>query len=341
MVAINLSSKIGENLIINPLMDLWQRGTSFTGVSNGDYTVDRFAYFKNGTMIHDIDRSTDVPTDSLAKFSTFINCTTAQASITAGDFAYKQQIIEGYNLRKIKGKNIFISFRVKSAKTGIHCVAFRNSANGRSYIAEYTINAADTYETKILRIKHDPTGTWDYESGSGLKVAWILAAGSTFQTTSDSWQAGNFLATANQVNVCDTINNEFRITQVQLHEGLDEIPFERLIRDFNTELELVQRYFEKSYELETALASITQDNVSKNVTTDLGGGGINVFYNVKKRILPTIVVYNPNDGATSEIYDNVARASSILSTGTDRFTITYTGNQQFIGSAHWTSDAEL
>ena len=63
MVKMNLSSKIGENLIINPSFDIWQRGISFVSIANATYFADRYVYNKVGTMVHDVDRSTDIPTN--------------------------------------------------------------------------------------------------------------------------------------------------------------------------------------------------------------------------------------------------------------------------------------
>lgn len=291
MGAINLSSKLGENLLINPSMDLWQRGIAFVGIANDDYFADRFIYGKSGTMVHDINRSTDVPVSNLLNYSSFMNVTTAQASITAGDFTTIQQRIEGFNARKVHGKNIFIKFKVKATKPGIYCAALVNGAADRNYIVEYTVDSANTWEEKTVRIKHDLTGTWLKDNGIGLRIIWTIAAGSTFQGSADAWQAGNLFATANQVNGVDAVNNEFRIAQVQLHEGIDEIPFEDLVRDIQQELELSQRYFE-------------------NISDFRYSGGIQaaqqkyypIYFKVDKRIVPVmtgtcVAVYNCTSGS--------------------------------------------
>jgi len=232
---------------MNPSFDLWQRGTSFVGIANDTYFADRFFYLKSGAMVHDINRSTDVPTVAQSKFqnsySAFLNVTTLDAAIDSGDFTTIGQKIEGYNFRKVAGKYLFVSFWVKATKVGTYCVAFRNSATDRSYVEEYTVNAANVWELKTIRLRHDPTGTWDYINGIGLFVTFALAAGTTYQTTPGSWQAGSFIATANQVNATDAVNNEFRIAQVQLHGGIDEIPFHQLARDIQTEKELAFRYY--------------------------------------------------------------------------------------------------
>jgi len=45
----NISSVNGttyKNKIINGSLDIWQRGTSFTSIATGAYSVDRFKYYK-------------------------------------------------------------------------------------------------------------------------------------------------------------------------------------------------------------------------------------------------------------------------------------------------------
>src|SRR3989338_6321366 len=52
-----------RNILINGDFSIWQRGTSFVSVVDQQYTVDRWVYRKiNTTAVHDISRSSDVPT---------------------------------------------------------------------------------------------------------------------------------------------------------------------------------------------------------------------------------------------------------------------------------------
>lgn len=345
MVAINLASKLGENLIMNPSFDLWQRGTSFVGIASAQYSADRWVYFKNGTMVQDSSRSTDVPAD-VNGYSLQTQVTTAQPSLAVGDFVIYAQHIEGYNFRQIKGKNFVLKFRVKSPKTGVHCVSFRNNVNDRSYIAEYTVNQVDTWEEKIIRVKHDSTGTWEVENLAGMKVSFCQGAGSTFQTTPGSWQSGNFLATANQVNTLDTIGNTFKIAQVQIHEGIDAIPFEKLARDFGTELELCQRYYEKTYALNVAPgtsdfngAQMAPANASSHVWRS-------DFWKVRKRIAPVFNIYSPFSGAINNLYRSTGGDVAVSSynqtneagTSWEVLSAVSTGTRN---RYHWVADAEL
>ena len=51
MGAINLKSSVNENLIHNPLNDIWQRGTSNTNLGSGVYTADRFRTSTNSATM--------------------------------------------------------------------------------------------------------------------------------------------------------------------------------------------------------------------------------------------------------------------------------------------------
>src|SRR5690606_38063876 len=139
------------------------------------------------------------------------------------------------------------------------CIAARNGAQDMSYVKEYTINSADTWEQKTITFEASPAaGTWNYSNGTGIHITWALAIGATFQTTAGSWQAGNFLATANQVNGVNTGATDFRLTGICLYEGtLDTPKFSMFGGDFIGEIAACQRYYEKTYSMTTAPGTIT------------------------------------------------------------------------------------
>ena len=192
-------------------------------------------------MVCTVSQSTDVPNDTFQN-SYKVDVTTADTSIAAGEYSFIRQAIEGYNVRDLIGQTFTLSFWVKSPKTGIHCVSFRNSTPDRSYILEYTVSSTNTWEYKTLTVSGGliTAGTWNWTNGVGLDVIFSLTSGSTFHTTAGFWNTGNFLATSNQVNVMDNTANDFFLTGVQLEIGQNPTPFERRI--YGQELVLAQRY---------------------------------------------------------------------------------------------------
>jgi hypothetical protein len=275
-----VKQKGNKNLIINGDFEIAQRGTSFTSVGNDTYTSDRFRYIKSGAMVHDISQNSDVPTVTQAgryiPNSLLIDCTTIDSSIGAGDYAAIEQKIEGYNFQAIAQKTFTLSFWVKATKTGTYCAAFRNTGVDRSYVAEYTINSANTWEYKTITVSSSPSaGTWNYNNGIGLHVAFLLATGSTFQTTAGSWQTGNYFGTSNQVNACDNVSNDFRIASVQVEAGSVATEFEK--RSIQQEENLSYRYYE------TGLTGFSGDTDGSNLV-------YNQNFKVSKRALASMSV---------------------------------------------------
>lgn len=278
-----------RNKIINGKMEIAQRGASFAAIANGAYSLDRWLWGFVSSGAVTITQQADAPSDNEFQYSLRAAVTTADTSIAATDVARVVQRIEGFNVRDLIGRTFTLSFRVRSSKTGVHCVAFSNSAGDRSYVAEYTINAANTWETKSITVTGGliTAGTWNYLNGTGLEVNWVLAAGSTYQTTAGAWQTGNFFDTANQVNCLDTVGNIFAVTGVQLEVGAVATPFEH--RPFGSELNLCQRYFER----------LPARMYGSYCTATGAPTYVTWQFKVQKRATPTISVAGANYSGTS------------------------------------------
>jgi len=245
-------------------------------------------------MVHDISQNSDVPTVAQAgryiPNSLLIDCTTIDSSIGAGDYAVIEQKIEGYNFQIIAEKEFTISFWVKATKTGTYCVAFRNGGFNRCYVAEYTVNASDTWEFKTITVAASPgAGTWNYTNGTGINVEFIIAAGSNFHTTPNTWQAGSFLATSNQVNACDNIANNFILAGVQVEAGSVATEFEK--RSIQEEVALCQRY----YYFNTTTYSLGRVRTSDNLSR------VNITYPTELRATPSTTINTKFLGTFTDI----------------------------------------
>lgn len=317
---------IGGDFTINP----WQRGTSFAAAASASYTADRWGYIKVGSAVHTIAKIADAPTITQAGLFTqsclALNVTTAQTTFAAGDNILLYQNIEGLNavsfgFGQTSTKSVTLSFWVKGAKTGIHCVSLSNGAATRSYIAEYTIIALNTWEYKTIVIAVDNAGTWTYDNTTGLSVRFALAAGTTSQSTANSWQAGNFYTTVNQVNELDTVGNNFKIALIQLEGGTVATTFEA--RSFLQEFILCQRYYE--------IGNIRIDAYG------LASGLIGSSYSYKsnKRSTPTIIYsstgYSNASGIATDPSSNVnsfEATAIITTTGSGAFSTVFTSSSE-------------
>lgn len=235
------------NYFMNGDMRISQRATSFAAIADSTYSLDRIRYFKSGAMVHTVTQDTDVPTLAQAGYlfqnSIRFNLTTPDTSIAATDRCEFNQAIEGFNFANIAQKVFTLSFWVKATLAGTYCAAFANSGTDRSYVAEYVINSANTWEHKQITVSASPSaGTWNYSNGLGLYVRFVLAAGSNFNTTAGAWQTGNFISTSNQVNGVNTGATDFRITGVMVNEGAVAHPFRLHGGDYGEELMACLRY---------------------------------------------------------------------------------------------------
>jgi hypothetical protein len=335
-----------RNRIINGNFDIAQRGTSFAAIANAAYSLDRWTWGQAGAMVCTVTQSTDVPNNTFQS-SYKVDVTTVDSSIAAGDYAFISQKIEGYNVRDLIGTTFTVSFWVKSPKTGVHCVSFSNSGQNRSYIKEYTIAVVNTWEYKTVTVTGGliTAGTWNWTNGEGLEVGFSLATGSTYQTTSDAWQTGDFLGTANQVNVMDNTANDFFLTGVQLEPGTVATPFER--RSYGQELTLCQRYFEKSYGQSQALGTIEENHATWGSvnSADTTLVVMQQTYKVTKRVAPTVTVYNTATGGTGTFIQGASTATVLLvATGESIMGRVYATAGMTSGTYvrfHWTASAEL
>lgn len=240
---------------INGCLDVWLRGSPYKLSSGASTIVTADMWRANGSLsagcairVSRFERSanaSNVPTlaqcGQLLNSSLGISISAVMSTVASGQFCYVDTRIEGYNFRQIAQKPSTVSFWVNSTLTGTYCVAARNSNGTMAFVAAYSISAASTWELKTINIPESPsTGTWDYSSGIGLQIAFVLAAGSSYQAVAGNWTATNVLATSAQVNFLASTANVLKIAGVKLNEGPVAIPLE--FKEYNKEVLACYRY---------------------------------------------------------------------------------------------------
>ena len=240
-----------RNIIINGDMSQSQRSTSVSSITSaGYYTVDRWRtdVVTAGTWTQS--QSTDVPTGQGFFNSLKLDCTTADASLAAGDRVFYSHRIEDQNCTYLKkgtssAESTTVSFWVKSNKTGTYICELFDSHNSRHINKSYTISSANTWEKKTITFAGDTSGAFANDNGIGLMLQFWLAAGSTYTsgTLQTSWgSTTNANRAVGQVNLADSTSNEWYITGVQLEAGSVASDFEFLPADVS--LERCNRYFQ-------------------------------------------------------------------------------------------------
>jgi IS1 family transposase len=239
-----------RNLVINGDMQVTQRGDS-TGVTvAGYYGPDRFQTVLNGAGTWSVSQSSTAPDGFGSSFK--FDCTTADASLSTGDYFVIYYTFEGQDLQRLKkgtssAEKSTLSFWIRSNKTGTYQVNMQDQDNSRLTGKTYTIDAANTWERKVITFDGDTTGAYTNDANASLNLEWWFAASSTFTggAVPTSWGA---LAQADRaaglnVNLADSTSNELYITGIQLEVGDTATPFEH--RSFGEELSLCQRYFQR------------------------------------------------------------------------------------------------
>ena len=286
-----------KNRIINGAQVIDQRnaGAVVTPASETvTFITDRFYFIRSITTSPTLQQSTDAP----AGFTNSLLFTNANTGATP-TYAQVVHNIEGFNTADLgwgtaNAQTITVSFRVKSSLTGTFSVAFRNSANNRSYVTTYAISAANTWETKTVTIPGDTSGTWLTNNGIGISLIYRIG-GSGGTSSTNQWTATSDAFASGSVNVMGTANATWQITGVQLEKGSTATSFD--YRPYGTELALCQRYY-INYGQCGLIAYSTQGVVAT------------VSYPVTMRASPTVSIsYN---GVANTVYTIQTGATGVI-----------------------------
>jgi len=336
-----------KNAIINGDMMVWQRGTSFAASADGAFHADRWSHIAATDAVVTVSRSTNVPTDAQGEgrfaASLQVDVTTADASIGSGQAHAIRYKVEGYDIRSFVGQVCTLSFWVAATKPGIYCINLLCAGADRSYVKEYTINSANTWEKKTITFTLDASsGTWDFTNGVGLQIRWTLAAGSNYRVATDGVWGTALYATANQVNGLDSTDNYFLLTGVQLEKGSVATPFE--FRSFASELALCERYYQKSYYMADGPGAVTTNDEEVWHASVTGAQYYRFQYRSRMRTAPTLTVYSTATGTANRIRDWSA-TSDITPSSTFGWEsagyVEFTGTSGHLMTFQWVTSAEL
>jgi hypothetical protein len=308
-----------RNAIINGNFDVWQRGTSFSNPMSGTYTADRWINLYDGTgQQHTISRQSFIPgqTDVPNNPSYFVRVSVTSAA-SGQTFNVLHQRIE--SVRTFAGKTVTISFWAKAdAARTLAAKFFQNFGSGGSSvvgISGESFNLTTNWQKFSCTVTIPSISGKVIGPGDNLGVEFFFPVGETF--------------------VID-------IAQVQLNEGNVALPYQP--RSFAEELALCQRYFEKSYDINTAPGST---NINGMIQFNSGVPTINPIYipvqfKVAKRIAPTVTLYD-GAGAPGMVYKGGnGKTASLSRVGVSGFvggTADSTNSSDLV--FHYTADAEL
>jgi hypothetical protein len=240
-----------KNYIVNPGMRISQENGTSSSTASGYYPVDQWytSHSQDGTLTYQ-QVSSATPGGSENRIR--MTVTGADASIAAGQYALFQHVIEGLRTADLQwgtanATDVVLRFGFKGP-AGTYAVAIRNQDLNRSFVREFTISGGDanTDTLQTLTFPGDTSGTWDKDNTASLNISFTFAIGSTFQTTSDAWQSGNYLGTSSTSNGIGTASDVFEIFDVGLYADPDSTGlaprFE--LPHYDTDLQECMRYYE-------------------------------------------------------------------------------------------------
>ena len=354
-------------IIINGDMAVAQRATSTSSItSDGFHTLDRFQTHISSLGTWTQSQDTDVPSGQGFANSLKMDCTTADASPSAGDFCIIRTKFEGQDLQLFKkgtsnAEKFTVAFWVKSSKTGTHIVELFDIDNSRTVSQAYTISSADTWEKKVVNFPADTTGAFGDDNGRSLDIQFWLGTGTTYSsgTLQTTWAGQtNANRAVGQVNLADSTSNNWYITGLQLEVGEYTSstlpPFQH--ESYEDNLQRCQRYYEKSFEQGTTPAAGTSAPDGRVFGSwDGASARTQIDFATTKRASPTVTVYRGSNagsgtatGTANFIYSGAWNNHTCVSNHADDSQVSLTGstsnfttNGAFVADMNFTADAEL
>ena len=231
-----------RNKIINGAMVINQRAATVTASGSQQWVTDRWSVY-NATGTVTFQQSSTAP---VGFTNSLLATVTATGSYGSGGYTLLGQFIEGLNTADLawgtsSAKPVTVSFWVRSSVTGTYTVSLQNNGQSRSYVAPYTINAANTWEQKVITIQGETSGSWSTDTSAGVRVWFSLGVGSVWDTTGNAWQSANYYGVSTSVDLAANSGATFYVTGVQFEQNVVVTPFEQ--RPIGVELSLCQRYF--------------------------------------------------------------------------------------------------
>jgi len=249
-----LNFRVPKNYIVNPGMRISQENGTSSGTASGYYPVDQWfiGHSQDGTLTtQQVASATPGGSENRIRMTV----TSADTSIAAEQYAICRQYIEGLRTADLQwgtanATDVVLRFGFKGP-AGTYAVSITNQDSNRSFVREFTISGgeANTDTLQTLTFPGDTSGTWDKDNTASLKLFFTFATGSTYQTTADAWQAGDYIGTASTSNGIGTTSDVFEIFDVGLYADPDSTGlaprFE--LPHYDTDLQECQRYYHKGF----------------------------------------------------------------------------------------------
>jgi hypothetical protein len=317
-----------KNRLINGNMDIWQRGTTFTGSGTLTYFADRWSSVQYAGSTSTVTRqSSGITGISYCMRVQRPNGGTNTGTINVG------QSIESINCLDLAGQSVTFSFYARAGSNF-------SAASSALISAIYSGTGTDQ------NLYNGYTGSTDSTATNTLTTSW-----QKFSLTRTIPSNATEVGVAFYYTPVGTAgaNDYYEITQLQLEIGSTATPFEQIL--ISQELINCQRYFEKSFAVNTTPVTNLGVGTGESFLTcnpTVGNGySTNIFFRVTKRTTPTsVILYNRSVASNTFMWytsgGSTANGGNIEALGENSFAVQYPGGTTYtITTGHWTASAEL
>jgi hypothetical protein len=213
----------GQNVIINGAFDIWQRGTSFTGVGTSyAYQADRFRTVRGG-FAGGINVSRQPAALNGFEYSFKMQ---RQSGNTSNEFVAIEYALETKDSLPLVGKTITLSFYIKA---GANFSKPITAAIATGTGVDQSLSAFTNF-TSRSSVNVTPTGTWERVTTTATIPTGVTQIGFSF-IYFPTGTAG--------------LDESFFVTGVQLEAGAVATPFKRNAPSVAAELAACQRYYQR------------------------------------------------------------------------------------------------
>jgi hypothetical protein len=301
----------GTNAIINGGMDIWQRGTSFTGITAAVYTADRWAFGRlNAAPDGIVSRSTDVPQN----FAYSIKVQ-RQSGTTAVNSMRLSQSLENSG-KQFAGKTVTLSVYMKAGA---------NYSGGNVNLKIVSSSAAPESVSYVSGKYFNPTSPnfSDLNTNVSLSSSW-----QRYVFSADIPSTANAMQVLFQWDPAGTagVDDSVYVAGVQLEEGAAPTEFRRNAPSIQAELAACQRYFFRTSQYD--LAGVMATGLQLSTTSSR----IFAQYPVTMRVKPTSVEFINLEVSDLSTYNGTVSAIGIQNASTTFADLTIThlpGGAQF------------
>lgn len=331
-----------RNFVLNSDMRFWQRGTTATALTTGRiFRADRwYAFADAGAGLNSTNHQTVLSGVNYNTITRTVGETHVGAKYLVQEIEYEDVAhLVAMNNNGVAASELPITLQV-SVVPGL--------ANSVPVVVEVRSGTSGTYDTGYAG-----DTLLASLSVSGLAIGVLEIPPGTIPTTATRIAV---IAKFTQTGVA-VAGQSFSITNVNLCLGRPSGPAgtspTNIIAapnyaggSFQGELARLQRYYEKSYELDTAPATLTAVGESRASVDANTAIEQMVQFRITKRVVPTLTFYNPGAANANWVHAGGATGINPLNISTRNFDPDITGVPNAVAAStfirgHWAADAEV